>query len=748
MESDLTARVYAACDQSSIDFCCTQEDLTDLEQEIAFRIDSLHESERGAREDLTAIQAVVQLQVVFCEFDACLGERKYEKCADHYKKAKAIMAQHVSCERPAAILRHVVPQLEVQFRQRGVLFSSRMERNFHHIFSFLPNTICINKSDKNQKVWEGLKTMDLLDAKTRWLCEKIHKHVLAPLFGDARGKKLSARIFNPHDEVTVWSFVDENEPLDASEAGLEFLLGVLGSMIGYLRDFVAHRDALDSLGRYVWPLIVDFLRDFSLSDLSSARALEHGLHPSSDPQLLLNFQKKAVELQFISKHDHSLGTVAAERKTGVQARAKILEDARNWMVSQDMTTKQVAAVDASPMMAGIDKDLCQYLFNSCSVSMSTVKLVDEVRNSVLLGIRDPSQTKDQQMLTRQLVTLFLLVRPHVHRGKLTEDPFSCGIFYNDCTYFAFQLTILPFEYGSNRPIAWLVDVLPSLRRLGQAHLVALLKHLRKTLADKCAALKTFLVAVSEDAHYAAAEAILSGSLQHLRTALSSFAAVLPQKLLASVTTMLTEQFLEVLLRSFLLASTPGPGDSAAFRTANPNYEQTLFGGGASSPGGLLGGTVNLNAPRISDEHNDSSVGVFFGTTSSGAGGSGDNKSSNHVRWTETTARHNYMQVEGAGGGGGRDNPNFRSGDQQAQVNRDAAAEMADRNCISYLFSSVRVQVESLLCAQNANASSGEGKCCFDVMGMLIPILENDDMLYDDVKQQLHEALSMVDNGIR
>ncbi|CAD7927886.1 unnamed protein product [Amoebophrya sp. A120] len=743
MESDLTARVYAACDPGSIDFCCTLEDLTDLETEISLRLEQLHPRELGVREDLQALVSVVQLQVLFAHFDAHLGERKYEQCAAEYQKAKILLETTVTCTKPAAILQDIAGQLEVQFRQRAVLFSSRMERNFQNIFSFLPNTICINRSEKNLQVWEGLRTMELLESKTKWLSERMHKYILAPLFVDSRRKKLSARIFKPHDEVTVWSFVDENESLESGEEGLEFLLGILGSMIGYLRDFLAHNEALAALGRHLWPLLVDYLRDCS-----------------GEPQLLLEFQNKAAALGFVdTTRDASLTSLAAERKTGVQARAKILEEARNWMVSQDMTTVQVSATSENDkLMAGLDKDLAQYLWTPCAVSQSVLRLVEEVRNSVRLGIRDPAQTKDQQMLTRQLVTLFLLVRPHVHRGKLTADPFSGGIFYNDCLYFAFCLTVLPFEHGSNRPLAWLVDVVPSLRKLGQAHLVTLLKFLRRELGKKCEHLQQYMRTISEDASYAAAEAVLSTSLQYLRTAVSSFAAVLPKKLLLAVTSMLTEQYLEMLLRSLVPSSsssgkngssssgggTSGSGSASAGasnntssneRTATGSSTAFLLGGGSSanamspslfaangaiSPqfhagdfsGGtaLAGSSTNIGAPRTSDEQ-------FF---------------QEQIRWTDP--------LPGLTSGPSSATGNSMNTEQQTTRER----EMADRNCISYLFSSVRVQVEQLL-SQRVKLGDDSRSSCFDVIGTLIPMLENDDIAFTDVKYQLQQALSRVEH---
>ncbi|CAD7928408.1 unnamed protein product [Amoebophrya sp. A25] len=794
MQSDLTARVYAVCDPGSVDFCCAFEDLTDLETEIAVRLDQEAEPHyAGAnanKADLRALLAVVQLQVLFCKFDTALGERRYEACGQSYRKAKEIVNQHLLCKDaggPVPILSHIARLLDVQFRQRGVLFSSRMERGFHSIFSFLPNTICI-ATERNKQVWEGLRTMGLLDAKARWLTEKIHKFVLIPLFVEHRRKKLSARIFKPHDEVIVWSFVDDHERLEEGEDGLDFLLGILGSMIGYLRDFVADRSAVEAIGRHAWPVIVDFLRECA-----------------GDPALLTDFEAKAASLDFISASDCTLGTLAAERKTGVQARAKILEDARNWMVSQDMTTVQVSAASSSSIMSGIDKDLSGYLFSACCVSQSACKLVEKVRSSVVAGIRDPLTTKDQQALSRQLITLFLLVRPHVHRERLTTDAFSCGIFFNDCMYFAFQLTVLPFEHGASRPITWLVDFVPTLRKLGQAHLVALLKHVGAETRRRCRHLYAYLSAVSEDANYAACEAVLNASMQYLRTALSSLSAVLPKtKLLVAITSMLTEQYLEVLLRSLLVE------DRVRDRAA---------GNGAQGQGGLhlrnsdpandVPGAVKIGGLQQVEQFfasGDARVMGFLGQASplaSGGPGAGFglgipagaapstpssflpfspdppplserasifDKVQRQFRPPPLDANFNENAFPRATASSGP-----RQVEHSTLGSRNSTEEMADRNCISYLFSSVRVQIEQLKWAPGgpsvfgagggSTASSpvsvsslapkggpggggslGNGKyqTCFDVMGGLIQMLENEEMTYAEVKQNLHSALASVE----
>ena len=104
----------------------------------------------------------------------------------------------------------MVRLLDVQFRQRRVLFSSRMERSFRDFFSFLPNTCaCGVLSEVMQDlrgVWEGLSALGLVQAKAKWLVEQLTKHVLAPLFRTR--EQVTARVFRPHNTVVVWSFVE------------------------------------------------------------------------------------------------------------------------------------------------------------------------------------------------------------------------------------------------------------------------------------------------------------------------------------------------------------------------------------------------------------------------------------------------------------------------------------------------------------------------------------------------------------
>lgn len=54
--NDLKARIYATCDPTSGDFCCTEDELHDLQTEVQQRIDRLQEEnlsdERGRDVDM------------------------------------------------------------------------------------------------------------------------------------------------------------------------------------------------------------------------------------------------------------------------------------------------------------------------------------------------------------------------------------------------------------------------------------------------------------------------------------------------------------------------------------------------------------------------------------------------------------------------------------------------------------------------------------------------------------------------
>ena len=81
---------------------------------------------------------LLRLQEIFCLFDANLGQRKYFACSTYYQEAARVMEEILLCKSNEPQL---VKLCRLQYRQRKVLFSSRIEQSFHNFFSFLPNTM-------------------------------------------------------------------------------------------------------------------------------------------------------------------------------------------------------------------------------------------------------------------------------------------------------------------------------------------------------------------------------------------------------------------------------------------------------------------------------------------------------------------------------------------------------------------------------------------------------------------------------
>jgi len=174
-----------------------------------------------------------------------------------------------------------------------------------------------------------------------------------------------------------------------------------------------------------------------------------------------------------------------------------------------------------------------------NVSSATHRLVSLMRNLmdevVKLAREGDGAAEDLNRLVRELCTLFAIVRPHVQKAQLQTSPHSCAIFLADCLYLMHALLTLPYTYRKQLPsdkqhLSIFIDLVPQLRRLGENHFLAMLRHTQEQIVlalGPC----DFAAGVAQDRAYIAAEAALGAALQRVKLAAQGMASSLPRQLL-------------------------------------------------------------------------------------------------------------------------------------------------------------------------------------------------------------------------
>jgi len=159
--------------------------------------------------------------------------------------------------------------------------------------------------------------------------------------------------------------------------------------------------------------------------------------------------------------------------------------------------------------------------------------------------------RDLNRLVREACALFSVLRPHVQKGQLKVSPQCCAVFFADCLYLVHVLLLIPYTQGKSLPaehreLGLFIDLVPQVRRLGEHHFLAMLRHQQDHIA---AALKPcdFAAGIAQDRKYIAAEAALGAAVQQVKAAAQGLAGVLPAQLLREVTGLLLGALCQSLL---------------------------------------------------------------------------------------------------------------------------------------------------------------------------------------------------------
>jgi len=173
------------------------------------------------------------------------------------------------------------------------------------------------------------------------------------------------------------------------------------------------------------------------------------------------------------------------------------------------------------------------------VSSSVHWLVGRLRELVEESVKaaeqgHPEVAKDLNKLVRELCALFSVLRPYSGKGQLKTNPQYCAVFLTDCLYLVHVLILMPYSYKTRLPsdqqqLTFFIDVVPGLRRLGETHFMAMLRHLQEQLA---AALRPcdFTCGIARDRAYTASEAAVGDAVQQVKSAVLGMSSTLPTQL--------------------------------------------------------------------------------------------------------------------------------------------------------------------------------------------------------------------------
>lgn len=416
------------------------------------------------------------------------------------------------------------------------------------------------------------------------------------------GRTLKPWLHNPTPDTVTWTWVDAPEDLEveniAARANVPTAIpgmdAAVGKPHGTLRRLPpAHvvLQALESLltfayanwagsanevyfllGEILWPPIArDLLRHFDTCGADGGEALER-------------FEIAMFRKGFIGNAVKTLTRHVHEQRHGIgeQRRASLVAEARASALKEDLTSVQVCDADepgsvtqllrqagAGPSeeiklkssnfpiapQATNDFVVDQLRFTlgddegflrlpTMSISMCAHRLVAQMRGLMVEVTAAAEQGRaeladDLNKLVRQLVTLFLMLRPHAQKVQLRASPQRSAYLLTDCMYISHALLLMPHTYGQQLPderkqLALFVDLVPQLRRLGESSFHAMLQHQQEQTIETLKPCD-FSAGIVEDRVFIAADTAVRAAMQHVRAASQGLSAALPDQLLREVT---------------------------------------------------------------------------------------------------------------------------------------------------------------------------------------------------------------------
>lgn len=473
-----------------------------------------------------------------------------------------------------------------------------------------------------QDVWYSLISVGVVNEHVAYLSKLCINHILEPLV--SKSIKLSTEKgcayqlvpleTRSHNEFkweykVVTSKQDDRRSSetdtgsDHQPSAYEHAVPVLISLLKFLSDdcFTSNIQLISLFGKYTWSWI-------------SARLL-HGVSPTlsaRDCQILREFEVQARSMQVIPAGEDSISSYVSqletsryeERKTHALsfAREIIMRDDPSIILVDDSTeigslTNLLEQCGVQKSKAGKNSDLTSLInligegdlignmelgsFSSmqhgsesflqlqiCGVSSCAHSLVQKIHQILDEALLDAQKhclgsAKQGYFLVRELVMLFILLRPTIHKERLHRDPLFTATFYTDCTYLIHHLILIPFTYGSKFPppvpqIGSFVDLLLTLRKLQETAISSLLTKesasIRELIVEKALSVES-MKNMSVDRTFIEVETIIVDVVQQLKRVSSMFSSTLPLNIYLQSFGVLVDETISTTLSQVLKLAT-------------------------------------------------------------------------------------------------------------------------------------------------------------------------------------------------
>jgi len=443
------------------------------------------------------------------------------------------------------------------------------------------------------QVWDALHVLELRGRRIEQLAETAHRKVFAPLLEAARrlpvGRELQPSVVvDPSHEGVTWRWVEVDDGVGienimphgnmqlAGKAGAEgrlrlvqCVLPSLESLLQFVQDHWTGglNEVFVALGKRLWPHISRaLLQHFDTCSRDGGEGLEKFEAAMLRAGLIKSTEKTLS--RHVHQHRHALGE---------QRRTSVLSEIREWLLQEDGALVKVCDADepgsitqllqetmgeepklaasapecsssdggfvCEKLRSALNEDAGLLRLPSMHVSPSVRRLVDRLRSlmeeivtSVEHGRSEVAH--DLNKLVRELCTLFAVLRPHAQKAQLKTNARCCAVFLADCLYLVHVLILMPYTYGARLPsehrqLSFFVDLVPQLRRLGENHFFAMLRHHQEQLVSTLRPCDLG-PGLSRDRTFIAAEAALGAAAQQAKAAVQGLAAALPEQLLREV----------------------------------------------------------------------------------------------------------------------------------------------------------------------------------------------------------------------
>jgi len=208
--------------------------------------------------------------------------------------------------------------------------------------------------------------------------------------------------------------------------------------------------------------------------------------------------------------------------------------------------------------------------------------------------------KDLHRLVRELCTLFVALRPYIRRVLSLSDPQMGAACLTDFLYMAHVVLILPYSFqlpqGEHQYLCTFTDFVPQLRKAGENHFLAMLRHQQEEITT---ALKPCTLSGVLRGGFVASDTALATAVQKVKVAAQGLSVALPSQLLRETAGVLLGVFVRDLLAKFFqvqhLAVEEISGVSDLMMSATTMGSQVLLAAG------IAGGSADMSMEEIVDD---------------------------------------------------------------------------------------------------------------------------------------------------